>query len=179
MLGRSARKPLTTPRRSAILVVGLGSGSPDSAKRNPMTTNLTVVNREQLPRAAASLAASGSTIGSCSLCISGNDTRRAVGDHQVQSLAAGVRGGKTVSNRATRDDGTTNTMGAVTLRSAENESAQRGESHRAPRTNAVCAWCGAALPNVDGLAEGEVTHGICEGCYERELAEWDEEVCDG
>jgi len=98
------------------------------------------------------------------------DTRRALGDNQVQSLAAGMRGGKTVSNRATRDDGTTNTMGAVTLRSAENESAQRGESPRAPRTNAICAWCGAELPNVDGLAEGEVTHGICAECFERELA---------
>jgi hypothetical protein len=139
-----------------------------------MMTNLTVVHREQLPRAAASLAASGSPIGSCSLCISGNDTRRAVGDHQVQSLAAGMRGGK-VSNRATRDDETTNTMGAVTQRSAENESAQRGESPRAPRTNAVCAWCGAELPNVDGLAEGEVMHGICHECFERELAKLEED----
>ena len=170
MLGRSARKPLTTPRRSAIIVVGLGSGSPDSAKRNPMTTNLTVVHREQLPRAAASLAASGSPIGSCSLCISGNDTRRALGDNQVQSLAAGMRGGKTVSNRTTRIR-RDNQRGAVNnLRSAENKSAQRGESPRAPRTNAVCAWCGAELPNVDGLAEGEVTHGICAECFERELA---------
>ncbi len=58
-----------------------------------MTTNLTVVHREQLPRAAASLAASGSPIGSCSLCISGNDTRRALGDNQVQSLTTGLRGG--------------------------------------------------------------------------------------
>ena len=169
MLGRSARKPLTTPRRSAIIVVGLGSGSPDSAKRNPMTTNLTVVNREQLPRAAASLAASGSPIGSCSLCISGNDTRRALGDHQVQSLAAGMRGGK-VSNRTTRIR-RDNQRGAVNnLRSASYESAQRGESPRAPRTNCVCSWCGAELPNVDGLAEGEVTHGICAECFERELA---------
>ena len=97
------------------------------------------------------------------------DTRRAIGDHQVQLLAAGMRGGK-VSNRATRIR-RDNQRGAVNnLRSAENESAQRGESPRAPRTNCVCSWCGAELPNVDGLAEGEVTHGICHECFERELA---------
>ena len=87
------------------------------------------------------------------------ETRRATGDHQAQLLAAGVRGGKTVSNRTTRIR-RDNQRGAVNnLRSAENKSAQRGESPRAPRTNCVCSWCGAALPNVDGLAEGEVIEG--------------------
>ena len=95
--------------------------------------------------------------------------RRRLAIYQVQSLAAGMRGGK-VSNRTTRIR-RDNQRGAVNnLRSAENKSAQRGESPRAPRTNAVCAWCGAELPNVDGLADGEVTHGICEACFEREMA---------
>ena len=81
-------------------------------------TNLTVVNREQLPRAAASLAASGSPIGSCSLCMEGS-------------------------------------MGERT-------------------SNAICAWCGCELPPVDGIAAGEVTHGICKECFEREMAKAEE-----
>ncbi len=102
-------------------------------------------------------------------------TRRRIASDQGQCLAAGMRGGKTVSNRATRIR-RDNQRGAVNnLRSAENESAQRGESPRAPRTNAVCAWCGSELPNVDGLAEGEVTHGICAECFERELAKLEED----
>lgn len=132
-----------------------------------------VVSREQLPRSTASSAVMGSSLGSCSLCISGNDTRRAAGDSQVQVLAAGMRGGN-VSNQALADGETTNKSAVKNMRSAENESAQRGESPRAPRTNCVCAWCGAGLPNVDGLAEGEVTHGICHECFEREMAKIEE-----
>lgn len=37
-------------------------------------------------------------------------------------------------------------------------------------SNCVCAWCGCELPPVDGIAAGEVTHGICAECFEREMA---------
>jgi hypothetical protein len=37
-------------------------------------------------------------------------------------------------------------------------------------SNAVCAWCGCELPPVDGIPAGEVTHGICHECFEREMA---------
>ena len=133
-------------------------------------TNQQFVNRARPLRSTGLPPDTGSSLSGRALCISWNDTRRAIGDHQAQLLAAGMRGGKTVSNRTTRIR-RDNQRGAVNnLRSAENESAQRGESPRAPRTNAVCAWCGAELPNVDGLADGEVTHGICAECFEREVA---------
>ena len=47
--------------------------------------------------------------------------------------------------------------------------ARGGVSEEQP-TNAVCAWCGASLSPVEGLPEGEVTHGICAECFEREMA---------
>lgn len=37
-------------------------------------------------------------------------------------------------------------------------------------SNAICAWCGRKLPPVDGIAAGEVTHGICHECFECEIA---------
>lgn len=34
-----------------------------------------------------------------------------------------------------------------------------------------CAWCGAYLGEAPDLPAGHVTHGICEGCHGRMMAE--------
>jgi len=35
------------------------------------------------------------------------------------------------------------------------------------KTNCWCSWCKAKLPRVEGLKDGEISHGICESCKAR------------
>lgn len=35
----------------------------------------------------------------------------------------------------------------------------------------ACAWCGCALPSIDGLGQTGMSHGICSECYDVVLAD--------
>jgi hypothetical protein len=39
------------------------------------------------------------------------------------------------------------------------------------KTNCFCAWCRCKLSRIEGLKDGEISHGICESCKNKTTAE--------